>query len=125
MNPLIKIDFYDPLYDRITLKEADRRGSRDVFGPGFSKKRNDGQKNELNKDKVLLPFLSSVEFTRQSFLKQSNLAFLVYPSATHTRLAHALGSCYLGDLASQEIHISEKLKQGRVREPILLSKFLE
>src|SRR5438067_8883665 len=108
----LKIDFYDPLYDRVTLRETDRSGARDVFGPGFSKNQSEREKNALkalNEGKVLLPFLSSVEFTRQSFLKQSNLAFLVYPSATHTRLAHALGSCYLGDLASQEIHVGEKL----------------
>jgi HD superfamily phosphohydrolase len=125
---LLRIDFYDPLYDRVSLRETDRNGPREVFGPGFSKTLSAHQKNALetlNEDKVLLPFLSSIEFARQSFLKQSNLAFLVYPSATHTRLAHALGSCYLGELASQEVHIGEKLKHGRTCEPVLLSRFLE
>jgi len=122
-----KIDFYDPLYDRVTLSEVDRTHGRGLFEPGFAKDQSGqgGATDTLNQEKLLIPFLSTVEFSRQNFLKQSNLAFLVYPSATHTRLAHALGACYLGELASREVYVGERLAQGKKRPPVSLIQFLE
>ncbi len=125
-----RITYYDPLYDFVTFEEAavseHPRSFFDVgFAPGDSRKYGDSI-SSYKEAKELLPFLSTVEFTRQGFLRQSNLSFLVFPSATHTRLAHAIGSCYLGFLAAQRIVVGEK-RNGRMdpKEPEYLSHFLQ
>lgn len=135
-----RVDFYDPLYDFVTFEEAIHQRARDWLDGGFARKgaETHGESiTPLNADKVILPFLSAIEFTRQSFLRQSGLAFLVYPSASHNRLAHSVGACYLGFLASQRVAIgvknkpmatqssSTKVKQMTSEPPIYLSEFLE
>jgi HD superfamily phosphohydrolase len=121
------VDFYDPLYDFVTFEEAVHQRGRDFWDVGFARKGADthGESiSPLRVEKVILPFLSAVEFTRQSFLRQSGLAFLVYPSASHTRLAHSVGACYLGFLSSQRVAIGEA-KQMTTEPPAYLSEFLE
>ena len=94
-----RIFFYDPLYDFVTFEEAERERQRDAFDAGFS------TAPVVSSSKSLKPFLATPEFNRLSFLRQSDLGFLVYPSATHTRFAHAIGCCYLGYIAAREILI--------------------
>jgi HD superfamily phosphohydrolase len=126
-----RITYYDPLYDFVTFEEAavseHPRSFFDVaFTPGDS--RTHGESISPYKEaKELLPFLSTIEFARQGFLRQSNLAFLVFPSATHTRLAHAIGSCYLGFLAAQRIVVGTRPneKTGESTQPEYLSHFLQ
>lgn len=123
-----RVDFYDPLYEFVTFEEAARRRGRGFLDPGFARKevRSHGESlSPLRETKVIIPFLSSIEFTRQAFLRQSNLAFLVYPSATHTRFAHAIGACYLGFVASQRIAVGEIFGPNDLTQPVYLSKFLE
>ncbi len=126
MEPL-RLDIYDPLYDLVTLEDVIRSGPRAFMDAGFDRQSEGGSQpgSDLDDVKVILPFVSTVEFTRQSFLRQSNLAFLVYPSATHTRLAHSLGSCYLGTLASQQVGVGRKLKYGKIQPPVFLAEFLK
>jgi HD superfamily phosphohydrolase len=123
-----RIDFYDPLYEFVTFEEAARRRGRGFLDPGFARKEvtSHGESlSPLRETKVIIPFLSSIEFTRQTFLRQSNLAFLVYPSATHTRFAHAIGACYLGFVASQRIAVGEMFGPNDLSHPEYLSNFLE
>src|SRR4051812_44250883 len=42
-------------------------------------------------------------FQRLRNIKQMGLAHLVYPGATHTRLAHSLGACHLMGKALDEL----------------------
>ncbi len=123
-----RVDFYDPLYDFVTFEEAARPRGRSFLDVAFARTnaRTHGESISPLKDaKAILPFLSSLEFTRQGFLRQSNLAFLVYPSASHTRLSHAVGACYLGFLACQRVAVGSGLKGRLHGSPIYLSQFLE
>ncbi len=124
-----KVNFYDPLYDFVTFEEAAAHARPHAFfDVGWAHKnvsRYGESISPQNPAKDLLPFLSSVEFIRQSFLRQSNLAFLVFPSATHTRLAHSIGSCYLGFVASQRIAVGEINNKNETSTPMYLSEYLE
>ena len=127
-----KSNFYDPLYDYVTFEEAEA-GESDglsIFRAGF------GNRGDVisskRKTKQILPFLNTVELNRLNFLRQSGLAFLVYPSATHTRFAHSIGSCYLGFMACAQITMQvEKTTKGRTGskareiESVRLSDWLE
>jgi HD superfamily phosphohydrolase len=125
-----RINYYDPLYDFVSFEEA-AAGNRSlgIFDAGFTRRDSKSYGESISSHRVskeLLPFLSAIEFARQAFLRQSNLAFLVFPSATHTRLAHSIGSCYLGFLASQRIAVGAR-RQGDENPPSAeyLSHFLE
>jgi HD superfamily phosphohydrolase len=145
-----RVDFYDPLYDYVTFEEAAQDQPRRGFIKAFNNihKRGNlprtsadthGDSISGSEDKVILPFLSSIEFVRQSFLRQSNLTFLVHPSATHTRLAHSIGACYLGFIAAQRVAVAVEpipkyrasiagngeRRTGNVWNPEYLSSFLE
>jgi HD superfamily phosphohydrolase len=128
-----RADYYDPLYDFVSFEEAAHPRARSFLDPGFAHK-GAGTHGEcispLNEAKAILPFLSTREFTRQNFLRQSNLAFLVYPSSTHTRFAHSVGACYLGFLAAQRVGVqrvaeNREFATTRVEAPIYLAQFLE
>ncbi len=111
-----RITFYDPLYDFVSFEDAELERPRGVFDAGFS------TAPITNASKSLLPFLGTPEMTRLSFLRQGDLSFLVFPSATHTRFAHAVGCCYLGYLAAREIMVTVK---GFEERHLFLSKWLE
>lgn len=100
---MARMSFFDPLYDYVTFEEAERDSQRAIFAAGW----NCGSIHH-DVSKHILPFLSTLEFNRLSFLRQSNLAFLLYPSSTHTRFAHAIGCCYLGYLAARQILVTEQ-----------------
>ena len=123
-----RVDFYDPLYDFVTFEEAARSRAREFLDAGFARS-GAGTYGEsisaFSDAKFILPFLWAFEFSRQNFLRQSNLAFLVYPSATHTRLAHSIGACYLGFLASQRVAVANAKPHESVIDSIYLSQFLQ
>jgi HD superfamily phosphohydrolase len=83
--------FYDPLYEFIQFDQL----------AGASLAEVDHTESGLSR------VLQSSEFTRQAFLRQNGMGFLVFPSSTHTRLAHALGACYLGRLAAERIRVHD------------------
>ena len=123
-----RADFYDPLYDFVTFEEAAHPQPRSFFNIGFARESASTHGDSISpqsESKAILPFLDAVEFTRQAFLRQSDLAFLVYPSATHTRWAHSVGACYLGFIAAQRVAVNEGLEPTVTSPPDYLSKFLE
>jgi HD superfamily phosphohydrolase len=111
-----RVTFYDPLYDFVSFEEAERERQRGIFDAGFS------TAPVTSVSKSLLGFLKTPEVNRLSFLRQSDLSFLVYPSATHTRFAHAVGCCYLGYVAAREITVTVR---GSEERHLYLSKWLE
>lgn len=46
------------------------------------------------------------ELNRLNFLKQAGLLYLIFPSATHTRFAHSIGTFVLGTYALENIYVS-------------------
>jgi HD superfamily phosphohydrolase len=125
-----RITYYDPLYDFVSFEEAAAsQRPLGIFDAGFTRRDSRSYGESISSHKVskeLLPFLSAIEFARQGFLRQSNLSFLVFPSATHTRLAHSIGSCYLGFLASQRIAVGVRNKgDEEPPPPEYLSHFLQ
>jgi HD superfamily phosphohydrolase len=125
---ITRLSFYDPLYDFVTFEEAARKRPRAVFDAGFARSgahKYGSSIAPLQDTKVILPFLDAVEFVRQSYLHQCNLAFLVYPSATHTRFAHAIGSCYLGFMASHSVAVADIRRGPDVSVSRYLAEFLE
>src|ERR1044071_5908374 len=123
-----RVDFYDPLYEYVTFEEARLGQSRyrfiehndgsvenkDAGNPTYNDLGVSGNRiGSIRANKLILPFFSSIEVSRQSFLRQSNLAFLVFPSATHTRLAHSIGSCYLRLCAAKQVRVAIRAKVKR------------
>src|SRR5262245_21603517 len=95
-----RLEFYDPLYQTI------------VFERGLPES---GFRLELEGEGSLdaREFVRTAEFARLAFLRQAGLAWLVFPSATHTRFAHSIGCWWLGKLAESWIRV--KLTRSKQR----------
>ena len=125
---LDRLHFYDPLYDYVTFEEAEKG-----IGDGLEFFEKFGFGNSIRSKgeaKRILPFLNTFELNRLNFLRQSGLAFLVYPSSTHTRFAHAIGCCYLGFMACEKIMVkieshTEKKSEEKNSKLFYLSKWLD
>ncbi|MCX6579518.1 MAG: HD domain-containing protein [Candidatus Aminicenantes bacterium] len=91
-DPTKTIKYYDPIYEIITIKpyEKDWGGGRKFWSSAM------GAQNEQLIENIIAKMLKSAEMSRLNFLRQSGLAFLVFPSSTHTRFAHSLGTYHLG-----------------------------
>lgn len=57
--------------------------------------------NAIRLDPVAARIVDTTTFQRQRYIRQLGLAYLVYPGATHTRFAHALGVYHLAGRALQ------------------------
>ncbi len=51
------------------------------------------------------------EFQRLRRIKQLAMTYLVYPSATHTRFEHAIGTMHLSSLICNQLNLDEELTQ--------------
>jgi len=62
--------------------------------------------------KLCARFLDTAEFERLRNIRQLGLCYYVFPSATHTRFEHCLGTCHLASLVCNELHhfISQREK---------------
>ncbi len=89
-----RIGYYDPLYDTIVFE-------RGLPSGGF--KLQDAEDPLDPRDLV-----RTAEFSRLAFLRQAGLAWLVFPSATHTRFAHSIGCWWLGKIAETLIKVKTK-----------------
>jgi len=100
-----KLEFYDPLYEHVNLLiHSSASLSSSEFDPS--------------------PFINTPEFARQAYLRQSGMKFLVFPSSTHTRFAHALGACYLGRLAIERVTVADHSSDQEERS-LVLGDFLK
>jgi len=55
-----------------------------------------------------LKLVDSVTFQRLRYIKQLGLAFLVFPSAHHTRFEHSLGVLHITDAVAERLGLKEK-----------------
>ncbi|NPB06293.1 MAG: HD domain-containing protein [Aquificae bacterium] len=55
-----------------------------------------------------LKLVDSLPFQRLRFIKQLGLAFLVFPSAHHTRFEHSLGTLFVTDLVARRLGFSKE-----------------
>lgn len=85
-----RLEYYDPLFETIT------------FQNGLP-----SNLNFLTQDASVDPryIVRTAEFARLAFLRQAGLAWLVLPSAAHTRFAHSIGCWGLARLAESLIKI--------------------
>jgi HD superfamily phosphohydrolase len=91
-----RLEFYDPLYETITFQKG-LPSTR-----GFLR---------LPEEDPLDPIdiIQTAEFVRLAFLRQAGLAWLVFPSATHTRFGHSIGCWWLGRIAETLIRVKGRL----------------
>jgi HD superfamily phosphohydrolase len=83
-----RLEFYDPLYETIVFE-------RGLPPSGFT------SEDPLDPRDIV----QTAEFARLAFLNQVGLAWLVFPSATHTRFAHSIGCWWLGRIAESLIKV--------------------
>lgn len=88
-------DFVDPIYDSISV------------GKGAPRVIRIGAKNQNDID--YRSIVKSPEFSRLAFLRQAGVVWLVFPSATHTRFAHSIGTYWLGYLALTNVRIGSEI----------------
>jgi HD superfamily phosphohydrolase len=89
-----RLEFYDPLYETITFEQG-------LPYSGFNLRREEAKEDPLDPRDLV----QSAEFARLAFLRQAGLAWLVFPSATHTRFAHSIGCWWLGRIAETLIKV--------------------
>lgn len=101
-----RLEYHDPLYETITFE----KGLPSQIG-------------FLNQDNVLDPrsIIQTAEFARLAFLRKTELAWLMFPSATHTHFAHSIGCWGLGRLAESLI----KIRNGDSQQTYSLSSWLK
>ena len=66
---------------------------------------------------LCMKIIDTPEFQRLRFLKQCGFVDYVYPVATHTRLEHSIGTCYLAGLLAkrlQEVHPEHKITSSDI-----------
>jgi HD superfamily phosphohydrolase len=90
-----RLEFYDPLYETIT------------FQKGFPTNKGFLRVKEDPFDPI--DIIQTAEFARLAFLRQAGLAWLVFPSATHTRFGHSIGCWWLGRIAESLIRVRGRL----------------
>jgi HD superfamily phosphohydrolase len=115
-----RLEFYDPLYETITFQKGlpSTRGGFRLF-----------REDPLDP----IDIVQTAEFARLAFLRQAGLAWLVFPSATHTRFGHSIGCWWLGRIAESLIKVKGRvgrddttrslhhwLKETRLREEFYL-----
>jgi HD superfamily phosphohydrolase len=90
-----RLEFYDPLYETICFEKG-LPGRRSAFVP--------------NSGDPLDPrdIVRTAEFCRLAYLRQAGLAWLVFPSATHTRFAHSIGCWWLGRIAENLVKVDQE-----------------
>ncbi len=66
--------------------------------------------------------IDTTTFRRLQSIKQLSHAYVVYPSALHTRFEHSLGALYVADVICSELEFEPEMKEiTRCRVTELLS----
>ncbi len=101
--------YYDPLYEVVLVTDpSSSTGERGSFWG-----RNRVRKHASITHDRFLSIVDSYEFSRMNFLHQAGFVWLIFPSATHTRFAHALGCWHLSDLASDNVIVNRKIDENK------------
>ncbi len=98
------IKIHDPLYELNVFRIKQKERLLSLLG------RDERRRSELYKD-----ILSTYELTRLNYLKQAGFSWLVFPSATHTRFTHALGTWTLGSFALEHVTVKDIHRPRRAR----------
>ncbi len=88
--------FYDPLYE---LNVFSTRENEKLFHTVFGGSKQDGGRNMYRE------LLGTYEMSRLFHLKQAGISYLIFPSATHNRFAHSVGTWTLGTYVLQEAKV--------------------
>lgn len=102
--------FYDPIYQVITIKPHEK----DLFGGRRFWAKARGVQDSHLVENIVVKVLRSVEMSRLNFLRQSGPAFLVFPSSSHTRFAHCLGTYHLGLEALSRSWVETPRPEGKL-----------
>lgn len=99
----------DPLYELCVLKLSEPPSESIVptliYSDSQERYVEKLEKKLKKKEELYYNLLRSFEMQRLNFLKQSGLSFLVFPSATHSRLSHSIGTWTLGNYALQHVSV--------------------
>lgn len=107
------LHFYDPLYEVLLFGDIPLKGRlREIFS------RNDG----VSLKKSISRLIHCPEVSRMHWLNQAGFIPLMFPSGSHTRFAHALGTLHLGNIALDAVTV--KLTQGTKTETSSLRTYL-
>jgi hypothetical protein len=66
-------------------------------------------KNIQLRDPVIIELINTKEFQRLRHISQLSGAKIIFPSATHTRFSHSLGTYHLINRVFQEAKIDQKI----------------
>jgi HD superfamily phosphohydrolase len=80
---------------------------------------------EPEAEQLYLRLVNTYEMNRLNYLKQAGLLFLIFPSATHTRFAHSLGTFILGTYALEHIWVLHTDKKTKIDGAIKLEDYLK
>ncbi len=73
----------------------------------------------INSSKKEIELIDSPSFRRLQNIKQLSHAYVVYPSATHTRFEHSLGSVHIANRMCEQLDFDSERKE-LVRQSMLL-----
>jgi HD superfamily phosphohydrolase len=102
----VHLEYYDPLFETITFQRG-LPSNLEFLTQAASVDPRD--------------IIRTAEFARLAFLRRTGLAWLIFPSAVHTRFAHAIGYWGLARLAESLI----KVEVGKSQSPCALSLWLK
>lgn len=88
------LTFYDPVHG-LSLIPCSERGLQSLW--------QDPEKHHYNNN--IFSICDTLEFKRLHFLRQAGFCFQSYPSATHSRFGHSVGTCHLGRVALDQVDI--------------------
>ncbi|BDC19066.1 HD domain-containing protein [Acidianus sp. HS-5] len=63
-----------------------------------------------------IEIIDSPEFQRLRRIKQTSLAYIVYPGATHTRFSHSLGTFYLASKVGEKLYASGEINEEELQD---------
>ena len=112
IDPYKTMKFYDPLYKVITIKPVEKESfaGRKYWSSSFGERTEDGLI-----ESIISRIISCREMARLNFLRQSGPAFLAFPSSTHTRFAHSLGTFYLGLESLERCWVDDNNKKAQLK----------
>lgn len=94
------VHFYDPLYEVLLFG--------DIYGSGDICEMFRAGAGNVALQKTILPLIDCPEVARLHWLNQAGFIPLVFPSGSHSRFSHALGTVHLGSIALNSVTLTIK-----------------